>query len=387
MTGRRLIVIGAGPAGLAAALAALERGWDATVIEREGVGASLLRWGSTRFFTPLSMNLPAQAAAILGAALPPLDALLTGPEFVERVLLPLASRPPLEGRIRTGHQVVAVGRARLTRADYPGHPLRSERGFRLLIETGSGERVIEAEAVVDASGTYDLPLAIGAGGIPAPGERASRARLLRTLGDLERNLPRLAGKRTLLIGHGHSAATAILLLASLAGQSPSTRVTWATRSLNRRPCVEVAADPLPERARVAIEANELAAHPPPWLTVERRALVEAFDARDGLIGVKLSGGREWVGDEIAAFTGYRPDLSFLSEMALDIDAATEGPARLARALRNVTDCLSVPRLGAGDLHSGEAGFSLAGSKSYGRSRTFLLQSGYRQIESIVAALG
>jgi len=90
VNGRRLNVIGAGPIGLAAALGGVRRGFDVTVIEKSEVGASIRRWGETRFFSPLSMNLPPGAAQILGDRLPPLDAVLTGPEYVDRVLVPFA---------------------------------------------------------------------------------------------------------------------------------------------------------------------------------------------------------------------------------------------------------------------------------------------------------
>jgi hypothetical protein len=191
----------------------------------------------------------------------------------------------------------------------------------------------------------------------------------------------------LLVGHGHSAANAILRLAHLAAQSPETRVVWATRSLNRRPCTEVASDPLPERQRIVCEANQLAAQSPAWLRVERRAAVEAITATDaGKLRVNLGTGREVLVDEVIGLTGYRPDLSILSELTLGIDQSTEGSAGLARALSNVTDCLSVPAVVPADLDSGEPGFYLAGAKSYGRARTFLLKSGYVQLDTILKRL-
>ena len=55
--------------------------------------------------------------------------MLTGPEFVERVLLPLAQSDALAGRISTGHRVVAVGRSGLTRSDFAGHPIRANVRF------------------------------------------------------------------------------------------------------------------------------------------------------------------------------------------------------------------------------------------------------------------
>ena len=74
--------------------------------------------GVTRFFSPLSMNLPPGAAGILGDRLPPDDALLTGSEFVDGVLVPLAASEVLAGRIQLGHRVVAVGRSGLTKLTF-----------------------------------------------------------------------------------------------------------------------------------------------------------------------------------------------------------------------------------------------------------------------------
>ncbi|MBI1355837.1 MAG: flavoprotein [Acidobacteria bacterium] len=387
MSRPRLIVIGAGPVGLAAALGGVRRGWDVTVLESEEVGASLRRWGPTRFFSPLAMNLPPGARAILAGGLPPDDALLTGPKFVERILAPLARTAPLEGRVREKHRVVAVGRAGLTRGDFAGHPIRAERPFRVLVETPTGEQTFEAEAVLDASGVYRNPAAVGAGGLPAPGERHLGDALLRDLGALHALGPGLRDRRILLVGHGHSAANALGTLAALPERAPATRVVWATRSLHRRPCVEVSPDPLPERQAVAARANALAAEPPPWLRVERRASVLAFAPHpDGGWDVALSGGRSATVDAVVGLTGYRPDLSYLSELALEIAPATEGAARLAKALTHVTDCLSPPKLRPADLESGEPGFHLIGSKSYGRARTFLLESGYAQVETILDRL-
>lgn len=380
----RLVVIGAGPMGLDAALGALDRGFEVTVLEKGRVGESLLRWGSTRFFSPLGMNVSGRVKRRLGPELPSEDSLLTGPEMVARVLEPLAARTPLLGRVRLGHRVVAVGRARMTRAEMAGHPLRAERPFRLLVETPEGEDVIEAEAVLDASGICDTPAALGAGGVPARGERAEQSRVIRHLGLLEKRLGFVAGREVLVVGHGHSAANAIGLLAQV---SPAPRVTWAVRTANRRPCLEVASDPLSERREVVARANGLAAEPPAFLRMERRASVEGIEAVNGHLGVVLSGGRRAEYDTVVGLTGYRPDLSFLSELALEISPVSEGASRLQRALSSVTDCLSVPKIAAEDLASGEPGFHLVGFKAYGRLPAFLLKDGIAQLESILDGLG
>lgn len=327
------------------------------------------------------MNLPSDAAAVLQGKLPPSDAILTGRELADQVLAPLAASAVLVGKVLVNHRVLAIRRARMLRGDYAGHPLRGERPFQVLVDTPAGEIRLEAETVLDASGTYEQPVSLG-----ARGERAVAKQLIRHLGTLEERRSALAGRRVLLVGHGHSAANAIVILEQLARQAPTTSVVWVTRAANLRPCVEVASDPLPERNRIVARANELAMRPPAWLRVERRASLEAVEQdREGWLRVSLSSPGERVvsTDAVIALTGYRPDLSFLAELALEIAPATEGSAGLTRALANVTDCLSVPAVAPADLASGEPGFHLLGAKSYGRARTFLLQTGYAQLETIL----
>jgi thioredoxin reductase len=390
-TARRVVVIGAGPVGIAAALGAEARGHDVTLLEAApAVADSLRRWGATRFFTPLAMNLPQLLLDRLPAVAPdapPLEALLTGPEMAERVLAPLAAT--LGARLRLGQRVVAVGRARLERDELAGHPLRAERPFRLLVESGAGdESVLEADVVLDASGTHGRPNALGAGGLPCPGERALGGRVIRHLGTLAENTVRLAGRRVLLVGNGHSAAHAVAILDTIARDAPGTSIVWAVKVANARPVGEVASDPLPERQRVAARANELAMRPPAHLRVERRAQVERITVvgADEALEVELTGGRRLTVDEIVSLTGYRPDHALASELAIEIAPDTEGAARLARAVSCVTDCLSVPRVRPEDLLSGEPNFHLIGQKSYGRARTFLLSTAYSQLTEILAAL-
>ena len=52
-----LAIVGAGPVGLEAAAAAVERGFDVHVFERGEPGAHVLAWGHLRLFTPWSANL------------------------------------------------------------------------------------------------------------------------------------------------------------------------------------------------------------------------------------------------------------------------------------------------------------------------------------------
>jgi thioredoxin reductase len=383
----RVLVIGAGPMGIAAAIGAADRGAEVTVIERGEVGASLRTWGETRFFSPLHMNVSPRMRELLGDVMPDPEALLTGAQYADRVLLPLVGSEPLRGRVHTGQAVVAIGRRGMTRTDYAGHPLRAERPFRILCQDRDGtETTFEADVVLDASGGLVLPRPMGVGGLPPSGESRLTRRPIRTLGELTSRKDELRGKRVLVLGDGHSAANAIGFLAALAKDHPETRIVWATRAANRRPCEEVPNDPLPERAAVVDFANAMAEHPPEFLRVERRAMIESVSQNNGHVVVALTGGRTVDADVIAAFTGYRPDGSFLSELTVETSPVTEGGARLYRAISCITDCLSVPAVKPEDLQSGEPGYYFVGSRSYGRSNGFLLRTGLMQLETILGSL-
>ncbi|HEY2092395.1 MAG TPA: NAD(P)-binding domain-containing protein [Thermoanaerobaculia bacterium] len=346
---RRLLVVGAGPIGLAAASGAVDRGFDVTVVEAGEVGASLRTWGATRFFTPLRMNVHGTIDD---------DSLLTGSEYVDRVLVPLAAKL----NVKTGTRVVFIARRGLTRTDYAGHPLRAERPFRILTST---DEVLEADVVLDASGS--------ASPIPLLARGAGVADMIRTLGQLDTRKDELRGKRVLVVGHGHSAANALLVLRDVGAE-----ITWAVRTANRNPCEEIANDPLPERQRVAAAANAMAQ----TIRVERRASIESIEGT----AVQLTGGRSVEVDVIAAMTGYRPANDFTTELALETSPVSEGGARLHRAISNITDCLSVPKLATEDFASGEPNYYFIGARAYGRSRTFLLQTGFAQVETILESL-
>ncbi|HEY2829199.1 MAG TPA: NAD(P)-binding domain-containing protein [Thermoanaerobaculia bacterium] len=354
---RRLAVVGAGPVGLAAAIGALDRGFEVTVLEAGEVGASLRDWGATRFFTPLRMNVH---RAMDDESLH--NSLLTGPEYVDRVLLPLAEKL----NVKTSTRVVSITRRGLTRTDYAGHPLRAERPFRILTST---DEIFEADVVLDASGSA-LPIPLAARG-------AAGTRIIRTLGELDARRNEWSGKRVLVAGHGHSAANALLEL-----REGGAEITWAVRTANRNPCAEIANDPLPERQRVAAAANAMAQ----TIRVERRASIESIEGTAVQWTVHLTGNRSVEADVIVAMTGYRPANDFTTELALETSPVSEGGARLYRAISNITDCLCVPTLAREDFASGEPNYFFIGARAYGRSRTFLLQTGLAQVETILESL-
>lgn len=84
-------------------------------------------------------------------------------------------------------------------------------------------------------------------------------------------------------------------------------------------------------------------------------------------------------------TGIRPDLSFLRGLRLRLDPAEEATPALAPLIDpNLHSCGTVRPHGEAELRQPEAGFYIAGMKSYGRAPNFLLATGHEQVRSIAA---
>jgi thioredoxin reductase len=389
-----MAILGAGPVGLECLLRARQSGWEADAYEAGRIGESVRRWGHVRMFSPWRMNVSSAGRAAAGLEEVDPDGLPTGAEYLARYLEPLAASPLLAGRVHLRTEVVAVSRGRLLKGDAIASDARRRPPFRVLLRDRRGERVEEADVVVDATGTYATPNRLGRGGIPAVGELSVRG-IQHRIPDLERrDRSAFAGRRTLVVGAGHSAATAIVGLGSLASRTPRTRVVWLTRSEERRPVTEVSADPLAERARVAAAANRLAEDGEGWLERLPGSQVDALHEAGFGYRVKTGGPggeRTLEVDGVLALVGYRPDPDLARELQVQTCWATEGTYPLAAALLSRagggSDCLEAGcDLDASTLRHPEPGFFTLGMKSYGRNPAFLLQVGFKQVDDLLASL-
>ena len=389
----RLAILGAGPTGLEAALAAAESGLDYTLYEAAtGVAGHVRAWGHVRVFTPWDMNVSPRARAALGDATPSGAALPTGDELAERLYAPLAATRVVAPHLALGTRVLAVSRDRLLKSDEIGTGRRAGRPFRLLVERDGEEHVEHADVVIDATGTYGNPNALGDGGIPAPGERAAAAagRIDRHLPDLASDSERWAGRTVLLTGAGHSAQTAARALAGLARDAAGTRVVWAVRA-HEPGWGAVADDPLPARAELSAPAAELAAGASDAVELRRGTVCDALALRsDGRLDVTLrNGDAETVAvDRVLALNGGVGDHSLYRQLQVHECYATAGPMKLAATLLAAGggDCLAMPAAGADALTNPEPGFFILGAKSYGRNAQFLLRVGWQQVDDVFSLI-
>lgn len=390
-TNHPVVVIGAGPVGLAAAAHLIERGLTPLVLERGAqVGASIRGWAHVALFSPWEYNIDASARRLLDRhewEAPAPDANPTGAELVARYIQPLAQTPELAPHIRTGARVTAVTRQGIDKMHTLG---RTRHPLLVRVETATGVEDIPAAGVIDASGTWTSPNPLGANGLPAIGEDVCEPYLAGGLPDvLGKDRSRFGGKTTLVVGMGHSAANTLLSLVTLAETDPGTRIIWGIRGRSARMLFGGgAADELPARGLLGTRLKE--AVDTGQVTFLKDFTITRLTPEGDQVRVEADGSngtQSVVVDTIAAATGFRPDLAMLREMRLDLDPITEAPLKLGPLIDpNSHSCGTVPPHGAAVLAHPEPDFTIVGMKSYGRAPTFLLATGYEQVRSVVAAI-
>jgi hypothetical protein len=252
------------------------------------------------------------------------------------------------------------------------------------------ESRLEARAVIDASGTWTQPNPAGADGYPALGEQAAAANgVVSYLPPTPEQAAGLAGRHTVVVGSGHSAMTAVIELAAVARRQPGTRISWVLR---RGTVADTfgggIADELPQRGALGERARQAVDTGLVELVTGFRVDQIQPDGDSGQVVVVPEDGRALPpADRVVVLTGFRPDLSFLSELRLELDPVLQAPVRLAPEIDpNLHSCGSVSPHGAAELAHPEPGLYVVGMKSYGRAPTFLAMTGYEQVRSVAAEL-
>lgn len=385
-------VIGAGPVGLAAASHLLEKGLQPIVFERgPSVGTAIAEWAHVRIFSPWEYNVDQAARRLLetdGWQMPDPDYIPTGGELIDDYLAPLAAHPAITPTLRFEAEVLKV--TRLNRSKLASEN-REETPFVVLWRDKLGEmHRTRARAVIDASGTWATPNPIGLDGLPIEGETENADYVTYGIPDiLGKDRAAYAGKRTLVIGAGHSAINAALDLFSLQDQAPDTKISWATRSGGiERVLGGGLNDQLPSRGALGVRAVE--ALRSGQVTFRSPFAAERIEkAGDGITVHGFEGELPvtFEVDRIIVATGFRPDLSIISELRIELDPIVEATPALAPLIDpNLHSCGTVRPHGVEELSHPEKDFFIVGMKSYGRAPTFLMTTGYEQVRSIIAEL-
>ncbi|MEE2522156.1 FAD-dependent oxidoreductase [Pseudarthrobacter sp. J75] len=392
-----VVVIGAGPVGLAAAAHLLEHGLEPLILEAgPAAGAAIEQWRHIRLFSPWRFNLDAAAVRLLEGAVAPGSttgaweaprptALPYGAELIDQYLTPLAALPAISSRLHINSEVIAVTRQGMDKTHQRN---RDTTPFTVRVRHRDGStRDVAAAAVIDASGTWSTRNPLGSAGLPAAGEANAAGRISSPLPDvLGRDRSAFVGRRVLVVGAGHSAANVLINLADLAKAEPDTKIMWAMRGASAAKVYGGGdLDGLPSRGQLGsrlrrlVEAGTIQLH--------TRFGIASINTLDSQVTLKATDGRTLGADVVVPCTGFRPDLSILRELRLELDPAVEAPRQLGPLIDpEFHSCGTVAPHGASVLAHPEKDFYIAGMKSYGRAPTFLLATGYEQVRSIAAAL-
>lgn len=389
-----LVVVGAGPIGLAAAVHAQARGLPTVVLEAgTDAGSAVREWGHVRLFSAWSELVDPAAEKLLaptGWTAPDPHSYPTGRDWAEQYLTPLAAALSATDQveIRFGHRVVGLAKRGRDRMVDSG---RADAPFAVHVETPRGRIRMEAAAVIDASGTWGGPSPLGGDGLPAVGEEVHADRLFYGIPDFADPsvAARYAGKHVAVAGTGASAQNVLVGLTTLAADHAGTRVSWLVRRAATGDAFGggdndqlEARGALGKRAQAAVESGLVE------VVTSFRTDEVASDSDTGTLTLTSLDGATLHGvDEVVVVTGFRPDLTWLGEVRLDLDPVLSAPTRLAPLIDpNVHSCGTVYPHGAGELAQPETGLYLAGMKSYGRAPSFLALTGFEQTRSVVAAI-
>jgi thioredoxin reductase len=384
-------IIGGGPVGLAAAAHLITRNEKFILFESgHTVGSNILEWGHVRMFSPWQYNIDKNAKRLLektGWESPNQEEIPTGKELVEKYLVPLRQLPEISKGLSLNTKVVGVTKKGLDLLKDTG---REDRPFQLYVEINDETKIVEAKAIIDATGTWKTPNPILSNGLWTTAERKLKDQIFygipNVLGDMA---DRYANKSVMVIGSGHSAINALLDLAKLKEKYSNTTIHWVLRKSNlARVYGGQEKDGLPARGELGsrikrlVESRRINVITPFYISEVK--IEESMIVKGDLNGVET----EIRGiDEIIVGTGFRPDKSFLNEVRIKLDSAVESVEALAPLIDpNIHSCGTVRPHGEEELRQPEKGLYIVGMKSYGRAPTFLLATGYEQVRSVVAYL-
>ncbi|WP_025115253.1 NAD(P)-binding domain-containing protein [Lysinibacillus fusiformis] len=385
-----IVIIGAGPIGLAAAAHLVEHKQAFILLEAgHEVAHNIRTWGHVTLFSPWRYNINKAAKALLNASgwkEPNLDMLPTGHELIDLYLKPLSELVQIKPNIQLNAKVVGISRQLNDKMKTKN---RADQSFIIYIKQENDIRVIEARAVIDATGTWGNPNPANSTGVWLQNEKALADHIEYGIPDINTNAKRYANKKIAVIGGGHSAINTLLALTELQEKNPATKLVW----IMRKKSVEEAyggeeKDALAARGALGVRIHELV--DTGKVEVITPFYISQVKKEENIHIVGTISGEQKVltgFEELIVNAGNRPDLSINSELRLSIDSATESVHALAPLIDpNVHSCGTVRAHGEEILRQPEKDFYIVGAKSYGRAPTFLMATGYEQVRSITAYL-
>ncbi|UQW97260.1 NAD(P)-binding domain-containing protein [Rummeliibacillus sp. G93] len=384
-------IIGAGPVGLAAAAnLALQKVPFIVLESGQNVAHNIRKWQHVHLFSPWQYNIDKVARKLLEKTdwkSPQDDILPTGKELIEQYLEPLSELPVLKKSIQYNSKVVSISRKENDKMKTIN---REKQPFEIYVESNRGLEIVEARAIIDATGTWGNPNPATSNGVWLSSEKECQEHIEYGIPNIIQNTTRYANKTIAVIGGGHSAINTLLELADLQNKYPRTKLIWILRKKHvsdafggeEKDALE-ARGALGTKIHSLVNAGKVEVYTP-FYTMQ----VKSMDGQLELMG-RYNDKVISITDinELIVNAGNRPDFSIEQELRLSIDPATESVEALAPLIDpNLHSCGTVRPHGEAILRQPEQGLYIVGMKSYGRAPTFLMATGYEQVRSITAYL-
>lgn len=378
-----LIIIGAGPAGIEAALYAKKLGFETLILEASGsIAPTLDQIGSLSFY-PQAIKIMSP----LGLALNPGSAqspCFTARNYRENYLVPVAKKANLS--IRFNHRVTAIGRRGVDKSRLETNA-RKITPFKLMVET-QGEMInLLAHYVIDASGIYRTPLPLGEGRIEAKHEASYKAEIEYGVVDFKARFDEFNGKTTLLFGDCYAAFCSYRsFLECLGDWGKSTRLICIKESSTEPFYPGFVDDEFDQRAQF-YKAQSLPEHQSLVSFKTLASVIGVDKAKDQAWSVELCSPKELVtlkADHLVSNYGWGADTSLWQNLQVHLCYASGAPMNYAAAMlpdiqANKFISQAMPKQA---MTHPEPNFYVLGSKSYGRSPGFFMRIALGQIVNI-----
>ncbi|MEI5907995.1 NAD(P)-binding domain-containing protein [Bacillus spongiae] len=381
-------IIGGGPVGLATAAQLTKKGENFILFEAgKTIGSSVLEWGHVRMFSTWKYNIDKASKELLehsGWLAPNENGLPTGKDLVDKYLHPLSSLPEIRENIMLNAKVVGVAKKGLNKLKTDQ---REDVPFEVYVEIDGEMKMFTAKAVIDSSGTWKSPNPSLSNGIWTKAEKQLKNHIHYGIPNVNQLEERYKNKTIMVVGSGHSAINSLLDFAKLKEKYSDTTVYWVIRKKHVSETYGGQEDDeLQARGELGIKIQKLVESN--QINVITPFYIRDLQENQGKISVFGELNKEEITlnhiDELVVSTGFRPDVTFLNEIRLNLDPAVESVEALAPLIDpNIHSCGTVRPHGEAELRQPEKNFYIVGMKSYGRAPTFLLATGYEQVRSVV----
>jgi diguanylate cyclase (GGDEF)-like protein/PAS domain S-box-containing protein len=379
------LIIGAGPIGIEAATIASQNGLDTLLLEQGSfIGFYAKKFAHLGMFSPWYYNYSPNGVKTLqdaGLFIHPKSLYDTTESYLNNYLIPLAKTAKLAISYNT--KVLKIGKLALAKTNLAGKN-RKKQPFRLLCQRDGKKEFIYAYNVIDASGVYNTPLALGAGRVQAIGEEHNKSSILYQAIDKE-NAQRFEAKTTLILGQICCTAKSLNELQKYLDYNPKTKLIYVDETGLKPYISQLKNDIFTRRVESIRLANELLDSSSPQVRIIEKSGVFKIEKKEQGFEVYLISQKDHTieslfVDTIVSNCGFQPDNSLYSELQVHECYASASPMNLASAmLEDTLDYRLTPSaLGYETLTNPEPNFYILGSKSYGRNQGFSLHIGIGQ---------